>query len=431
MTAEIAILNKSAVALAADSAVTVQHGRGFKIFQTNKLFHLCRSNPVGIMVYQNAELMSVPWETIIKHYRNQLAETSFNTLEEYGTNFIDHLSGNQLLFPETVQHELAERTIIQNLLALSMEIDLRIKDAATKKPQSERQIKSIARQTINKMHGRLKALQTPPGLPASIERDILQRYDNVIKKAVDDFDPLPLTQQLKNRLRDIAVWVLSKDLSELGWENYSGLVIAGFGATDLYPSIVTFRVESVLLNHLKYVHLTDKSARITNMNVALVVAFAQEEMVAGFMEGIDPNFLKHIGEEMAKIFLNVYPEEIVKRLARLTKKQKTDLLTELRKVGQDSIGVFARAIQEHRQKKHVDPVVNAVSVLPKEDLAQMAEALVSLTSTKRRVTLDAETVGGPVDVAIISKGDGFIWIRHKHYFEADKNPQFFRKYHHQ
>jgi len=28
-----------------------------------------------------------------------------------------------------------------------------------------------------------------------------------------------------------------------------------------------------------------------------------------------------------------------------------------------------------------------------------------------------ETVAGPIDVAIISKGDGLIWIKRKHYFD--------------
>jgi len=34
----------------------------------------------------------------------------------------------------------------------------------------------------------------------------------------------------------------------------------------------------------------------------------------------------------------------------------------------------------------------------------------------------AETVGGPVDVAVISKGDGLIWMKRKHYFEPGLNP---------
>lgn len=58
----------------------------------------------------------------------------------------------------------------------------------------------------------------------------------------------------------------------------------------------------------------------------------------------------------------------------------------------------------------------------------MAESLVNLTSFKRKISLDAETVGGPIDVAVISKGDGFIWIKRKHYFKPELNPGFFANY---
>ena len=44
------------------------------------------------------------------------------------------------------------------------------------------------------------------------------------------------------------------------------------------------------------------------------------------------------------------------------------------------------------------------------------------------MSMDAETVAGPIDVAVISKGDGFIWINRKHYFERELNPQFFANY---
>ena len=57
----------------------------------------------------------------------------------------------------------------------------------------------------------------------------------------------------------------------------------------------------------------------------------------------------------------------------------------------------------------------------------MAASLVNLNSFKKRISMNIETVGGPVDVAVISKGDGFIWIDRKHYFDADKNPLFVRR----
>jgi len=50
MTAEVAILNSNAVAIAADSAVTI--GRGKKIYNSAiKVFSLSKVAPVGVMVY--------------------------------------------------------------------------------------------------------------------------------------------------------------------------------------------------------------------------------------------------------------------------------------------------------------------------------------------------------------------------------------------
>ena len=62
------------------------------------------------------------------------------------------------------------------------------------------------------------------------------------------------------------------------------------------------------------------------------------------------------------------------------------------------------------------------------ELAQVASTLVDLSSFEQQMSLDSETVGGPVDVAVISKGDGFVWIDRKHYFRKELNDHFFRNY---
>ena len=81
MTAEIAIMNKEAIALAADSAVTMTVESGQKIFTSaNKLFALSKYHPVGIMVYGNAVFMGIPWENIIKTYRSRVGKKKFSTL---------------------------------------------------------------------------------------------------------------------------------------------------------------------------------------------------------------------------------------------------------------------------------------------------------------------------------------------------------------
>ncbi len=61
MTAEIAIMNKQAIAIAADSAVALGKPVGLKVFNTmNKLFNLSKQNPVGILINGDSELLGYP-----------------------------------------------------------------------------------------------------------------------------------------------------------------------------------------------------------------------------------------------------------------------------------------------------------------------------------------------------------------------------------
>lgn len=55
--------------------------------------------------------------------------------------------------------------------------------------------------------------------------------------------------------------------------------------------------------------------------------------------------------------------------------------------------------------------------------------MVELASLKKRVSREVETVGGPIDVAVVTKIDGFIWIKRKHYFDFSLNRAFYSRYH--
>lgn len=63
--------------------------------------------------------------------------------------------------------------------------------------------------------------------------------------------------------------------------------------------------------------------------------------------------------------------------------------------------------------------------MPKQELATLASSLIEITSLKRKVSRVQETVGGEVDVAVISKSEGFVWTKRKHYFPAELNKRFF------
>jgi hypothetical protein len=65
-----------------------------------------------------------------------------------------------------------------------------------------------------------------------------------------------------------------------------------------------------------------------------------------------------------------------------------------------------------------------LGVLRVDEMAELAETLINLQSLKEQVTKNSETVGGPVDVAIITKSEGLLWAKRKHFFDIDLNSRF-------
>ena len=54
-----------------------------------------------------------------------------------------------------------------------------------------------------------------------------------------------------------------------------------------------------------------------------------------------------------------------------------------------------------------------IAGLPPATLATVAESLIGIQSLHQAVTAKLNTVGGPIDTAMITRANGFQWIRHK------------------
>ncbi len=88
-------------------------------------------------------------------------------------------------------------------------------------------------------------------------------------------------------------------------------------------------------------------------------------------------------------------------------------------------------LEDYQYQKITGPLLEILAHMGKEDMSELAESLVNITSLKRKFTSSDstdESVGGPVDVAIITKGDGFVWMKRKHYFSMENNQGFMDKY---
>jgi len=428
MTAEIAILNKEAIALASDSAVTLSGDSSPKIFTSaNKLFSLSKYHPVGIMLYQNASFMGVPWEVIIKLYRNKLGLTKFDKLEDYSENFIRFLEGANSLFPAKIKDTYVIETILNYLLYIRSDIIKRLeKRIEIEKELTDESIHKIVVNVINSHYNMWNETENIASIPESYWEEIHKKHGDKIKELIQDtFEKLPLSEKCEKCLERIVCSLFSKFPSGIQNQNFSGIVIAGFGELDTFPVLDELYLEGIAHDKLKYKR--QKTIRIDFDTRAAIIPFAQREMVDTFMEGVDPSYLK-VEEAFLKDIFDNYAKIILENLQKYTPEEQEKLKENLISAGKNILNYFKKELESHRKDKYIQPVINVVSFLPKDELAAMAESLVNLTSFKRKVTMESETVGGPVDVALISKGDGFIWIKRKHYFKAELNPQFFANY---
>lgn len=426
MTAEIAIMNKMAVALAADSAVTITNPKGQKIYNSiNKLFSLSKYHPVGVMIYGNGQLMGVPWESIIKIYRNRLGTKKYSTLKEYAEDFLSFLDGNNPLFPESEQKNYFERFTYWYFSGLRKEIDDEVRLIIDKDAKiGIEQIKKIVKKVIQKYASKLKKLNNLSCYSDNDIESLLTKYgtelDEIRKKV---FEELPIEENEVNLLKDVAAGIFVKDGVER--PQRSGVVVAGFGENDVYPSIVEHSVDGVINKKLEYKEM--KHGHTGLDNTASILPFAQSEMVHTFMEGVDPVMKELENKYLSEIFHSL-PENLLKSLEQCTDDEKEVIRDKIKKTCDGILFDYKQIGETYRRQNHVQPILEAVAFLPKDELAAMAESLVNLTSFKRKISLDAETVGGPIDVAIISKGDGFVWIKRKHYFKPELNPYFFANY---
>jgi hypothetical protein len=428
MTAEIALLNKNAVALAADSAVTLQRPNTQKIYNTaNKLFMLSKYHPVGIMVYGNAELMGIPWETVIKIYREELRKTNFKTLIEFAEHFIVFLEKNSALFPEKLQASVLTGMCEWILSQMQQSIDAEVKKEILELgPINDAGILRIVATTIDQNLTEWEGYRRLDCFPQEFEKEIVDKYGAELGPLIDRvFEKLPIGD-----FRDKLLRICSLRITKAWWSlNAGGIVIAGFGKNDILPVVHSYTVESIVHNRLKLEHLPAHSNDMNESGAASIIPFAQAEIVHRFIRGIDPEYKQEFTQFLRGLLTSEYPNKLLNQFeGRLSDEDKRNTQAELIKLGRGVLSEFDTQWSDWERRKFIDPVLEIVGELPKDDLAAMAESLVNLTSFKRKITAEAETVGGPIDVAVISKGDGFIWIKRKHYFQPELNPAFFKNY---
>lgn len=426
MTAEIAVLNKSAVALATDSAVTISSGQQtLKIFESaDKLFELSTTQPIGIMIYNGMQFLGVPLEPVIKGFRKK--RDDFETVEDAANAFLHHL---YTYVDEAPEEELRD-SVASVIAPIATDISTTMQQAVIKRLNEDDEIGSIedfrevqakiVSDVLDAYEGRVDQLGTAQFLPRKDSKRQAALYKRLISNVVEDSVTLLAASEL-DRIIGICTKVLqSNHISN----NKTGLVFAGFGEKEIFPTLISFEIDSVFEAKVRAFQ-TEHCDIDRNGRRAFVRPFAQKEMVDRFLYGLDDRLRSDITEFSSETVRKI-SEGIIGSI-----EIDDDQRTELEELAKDAEDAFVKSLNDDAftsfQQRSRNEIESMVEFMPKPELAKMAEALIDLTSIKRKVSQELETVGGPVDVAVISKNDGFVWVKRKHYFPTDLNSRYFNR----
>ena len=391
MTCEVAVMNKRGIALAADSAVTL--GNGKKIYHTaEKLFSLSPSIPVAIMTFGAADMMNVPWETVVKIYAQKLGSRRFDTLDQYAKDFLGFIEGATSLFPPEDQKNHLEGAVRAVWSGLYRD---KLSERTSGKSGISDDDKIAALTEIIRGDHEIwaKKYSDLEGLGAEYGSRVAKTYEDVIEHLEKQvFEGMKLPRTLKSDLRKTVSLMYGKEWFHPSDE--SGVVIAGIGESEPFPALFQYRVGTVAAGKLRYAKVDE--ARVGAAD-AVVVPFAQRETIDMIIGGIHPRLRDKLIEDVERWMPNGKSGK-AKNPERIERRKKK----------------FASYIREEILQRYDQPFMGAVSALPRQDLAKMAEALVNLTAFLMHMTADQdETVAEPIDVALLSKCDGFTWVRHK------------------
>lgn len=411
MTSEIVIINKFGLALAADSAITVEQFHEKEILtktynSANKLFSLSKHAPVAAMFYNAVNLGGVPWETVIKSYRKHLGRRTFPTLEEYSEDFFSYLEGNTKLFP---------RQRIENIVGINVYRELTAIREKTKNKKEFSAALAVELTNIQKK-GRIRTIDE------NFEKTLLDEYQNALNFWINTALP---KSYITGNIRKINKYISELFCRERLLKGYSGLVIAGFGEDDYLPKLQHFACDCVVNKSVRRWLL--EIVEISESNPGKVVPLADSDVTKTIISGVNPRFQNKSYIEAFKIIAGL-PDVFISSLPGLSDVSKKFIREETKKTMAESIKEFYNVIEKMRKDEYENPINRTISSLPIAELGSVAETFINASQIHKRVNPGFETIGGPVDVAIISKGDGFVWAKRKHYFDSAQNPTFALNY---
>jgi hypothetical protein len=406
MTSEIVLMNQRAIAMAADSAVTMFDGsRVIVRNDQRKLFHLAEGLPVGVMFFGLADLMGHPWDVLVDHYAAHNRPKPLAHVSDYAEGVFGLLDTLESFFPPA-RHRDEYKRLVLSVYRFIFRLSDYLQSTGTEGPDEAilgEAIDLVWTRYQSHVDGRPRRNLDcfPPGFADTITRE----YSDTVKDLIGyAFRAFSLDLPTRERLRDIAVFCVVKDLF---LEDVTGLVFGGYGSGDHYPGLVTYNASAVIKGIVKRARVDD--ARIDGDIHASIALFAESDASYAFLSGIDLDLEARVYDTVQEVSSKLV-DDVVGRFGGVDPVLREGIRREAQEeCVPQAVESCYRTLTSFQRSAYIDPILSVVEISTRQDLAETVHDLVALNIFKKRISGQEPTVGGAIDVAVISRDAGFTW----------------------
>ena len=435
MTSVVGILSKRGAAIAADSAVTRSRNKenGFREYEVekvtkngNKMVRLSDVDPISVMFTGNADFLCVPWDVIARRYRQQKGREHHPTVEAAARDFFDYIASSEVFWDNSICNGflkyIASRVFNEAMSGLFEENE-RKDDGTMKRPGAFRKVFIRHLASVAKQH--VKGGSCPQFEGYSIEE--FRKYastaldeffeEKYIEKA-NGFAMYCYPKEVIDAVRPNFEEALLKVLSSRMYISHSAtLVFVGYGEEQEYPSLLPAVVCDGYANRVNYSIRTEDIICISDERPVAICPFAQKDVIKSIIRGIHEGWSDKVIDnlrDMTRVWnsdiFDPFPDEDepdVEFTSMLFDIDSEDLNDKFVKEGLRMLDANQREWEKALEKYDL------------EEMAALADSLINLTSFHRILTFSQEGVGGLVDLGVLSRNEGFTWLRRKSWYHKD------------
>lgn len=396
MTSQVVILNLQCAAVASDSILTVgSQDLSKTITSTEKAFDLGSAHNVVCLLSGNASILEVPWAVVLAEWRNTL-DSPLPRLEDYGRHLAAWLAQRDDFFSREQREEFlfeglsALYEIVADLITDKLDEEAEDADDGAKPDQGAICL-DVAQEALRHFAASPPYLEAGGPADEALIIDLAAEAHEICEIWLDE---VPGDADLEDLLVTSGLdLVLTRSLP---WRSGTTIAFVGFGADDLFPGFHLIRVDGIVGSSTRW--WDEGSGTVDTTIQSRVRGIAQSDAVMTFIRAYDMSYLDCAVEAVEGILSDLRDRGL------LTDDESYAGIVE------EATSRIDEAFSVNAQTHFSGPLLDTVASLPPIEMARLAEALVGIQALRAAANAEQPTVGGAIEVALITRRGGVQWV---------------------